>query len=32
MFVDALQRGKQPPERALTVAVSVPSLSDLKRH
>jgi ribose transport system substrate-binding protein len=32
MFVDALQRGKQPPERALTVAVSVPSLSDLKRR
>ncbi|HEV2197490.1 MAG TPA: substrate-binding domain-containing protein [Candidatus Acidoferrum sp.] len=32
MFVDALQRGKQPPERALTTAVSVPSLSDLKRR
>ena len=32
MFVDALQRGKQLPERALTVAVSVPSLSDLKRR
>jgi len=32
MFVDALQRAKQPPERALTVAVSVPSLSDLKRR
>ena len=32
MFVDALQRGKQPPERALTVAVSVPPLSDLKRR
>lgn len=32
MFVDALQRSKQPPERALTVAVSVPPLSDLKRR
>ena len=32
MFVDALQRGKQPPERALTTAVSVPPLSDLKRR
>ncbi len=32
MFVDALQRGKQPPERALTVPVSVPPLSDLKRR
>ena len=32
MFVDALQRGKQPPERALTVAVSVPPLSDLNRR
>lgn len=32
MFVDALQRGKQPPERALTVAISVPPLSDLKRR
>lgn len=32
MFVDALQRGKHPPERALTVAVSVPALSDLKRR
>jgi ribose transport system substrate-binding protein len=30
VFVDALQRGKQPPERALTVPVSVPSLTDLK--
>ncbi len=30
MFVDALQRGKQPPERALTVPVSVPSLTELK--
>lgn len=30
MFVDALQRGKQPPERALTVPVSIPSLTDLK--
>lgn len=32
MFVDVLQRSKQPPERALTVAVSVPPLSDLKRR
>jgi ribose transport system substrate-binding protein len=32
MFVDALQRAKQLPERALTTAVSVPSLSDLKRR
>ena len=32
MFVDILQRSKQPPERALTVAVSVPPLSDLKRR
>lgn len=32
MFVDALQRGKQPPERALTTVVSVPSLSDLRRR
>jgi len=32
MFVDALQRGKQPPERALTVPVSIPPLSDLKRR
>src|SRR5216110_415003 len=32
MFVDALQRGKLPPERALTVPVSVPPLNDLKRR
>ncbi|HKW63359.1 MAG TPA: substrate-binding domain-containing protein [Candidatus Acidoferrum sp.] len=32
MFVDVLQRSKQPPDRALTVAVSVPPLSDLKRR
>jgi ribose transport system substrate-binding protein len=32
MFVDVLQRGKQPPERALTTAVSVPPLNDLKRR
>jgi ribose transport system substrate-binding protein len=32
MFVDALQRGKQPTDRALTTAVSVPPLSDLKRR
>jgi ribose transport system substrate-binding protein len=30
MFVDALKRGKQPPERALTSAVSVPPLNQLK--
>ena len=28
--VDAFQRGKQPPERALTVPVSIPSLAELK--
>ena len=32
MFTEALQRGKQPPERALTVAVSVPPLSNLQRR
>jgi len=32
MFVDALQRSKQPPERALTVPVSIPSLIGLKRR
>ena len=32
MFVDVLQRGKQPLERALTTAVSVPPLNDLKRR
>jgi len=32
MFVDALQRGKQPLERALTVPVSVPPLGDLRRR
>ena len=32
MFVEALQRGKQPPERALTVPVSVPPLNELKRR
>ena len=32
MFVDVLQRGKQPPERALTTAVSVPPLNNLKRR
>ncbi len=31
MFVEALQRGKQQPERALTVAVSIPPLNQLKR-
>jgi ribose transport system substrate-binding protein len=30
MFVDAFKRGKQPPERALTSAVSVPPLNQLK--
>jgi len=32
MFVEALQRGKQLPERALTVAASVPPINQLKRH
>jgi len=32
MIVDALQRGKQLPERALTVPVSVPPLGALKRR
>jgi len=32
MFVDAFERGKQPPERALTVPVSVPPLNELKRR
>lgn len=32
MLVEALERGKQPPERALTTVVSVPSLGDLKRR
>lgn len=32
MFVDAMQRGKQLPERALTVAVSVPPVGQLKRR
>lgn len=32
MFVDALQRGKQPPERALTVPVSIPPLGEVKRR
>ena len=30
MFVEALKNGKQPPERALTVPVSIPALADLK--
>lgn len=30
MFVDALKRGKQAAERALTVPVSIPSLAQLK--
>jgi ribose transport system substrate-binding protein len=32
IFVDAFVSGKQPPERALTVAVSVPPLNELKRR
>jgi ribose transport system substrate-binding protein len=32
MFVDALKRGKQPPERALTSAVSIPPLNQLKHR
>jgi len=32
MFVDAFERGKQPPERALTVPVSVPPVNELKRR
>jgi ribose transport system substrate-binding protein len=30
MFVDALRQGRRPPERALTVPVSIPSLAELK--
>jgi len=30
MLVDAIQNGKKPPERALTVAVSLPALDQLK--
>src|SRR5205085_11301549 len=32
IFVDALQRGKQPPDRALTVPVSIPPINELKRR
>ena len=32
MFVEAFQRGKQPPERALTVPVSFPPLNELTRR
>ncbi|MBA0087677.1 MAG: substrate-binding domain-containing protein, partial [Acidobacteria bacterium Pan2503] len=32
LFVEAFERGKQPPERALTVPVSVPPLNELKRR
>jgi ABC-type sugar transport system substrate-binding protein len=32
MFVDGMQRGKQLPERAITVAASVPPLDQLKRR
>ena len=30
VFVDAIKRGKQPPERALTTAVSIPPISQLR--
>ena len=30
MLFHAIQNGKKPPERALTVPVSIPSLQDLK--
>src|SRR5271169_6741271 len=30
MLVDAIQNGKKPPERALTVPVSIPALPELK--
>ena len=30
MLVDALQNSKMPPERAITVAVSVPALESLR--
>jgi ribose transport system substrate-binding protein len=30
MLVDAIQNGKKPPERALTVPVSIPALQELK--
>jgi len=30
MLVDAIQNGKKPPERALTIAVSLPALDQLK--
>jgi len=32
MLFDAMQRGKPLPERALTVPVSIPALSDLRHH
>ena len=32
MFVDGMQRGKQLPERAITVATSVPPFEQLKRR
>ena len=32
MFVDAFERGRQPPERVLTVPVSIPPLKELKRR
>ena len=32
MFVDALAQRKQPPERALTVPTSIPSLAEMKTH
>ena len=32
VFVDAFERGKQPPERAFTVPVSIPPFNELKRR
>lgn len=32
MLFDAIQNGKKPPERALTVPISIPSLDQLKPH
>lgn len=32
MLADALKQGKQPPERVLTVPVSIPTLDELKRR
>jgi hypothetical protein len=30
MLLEAIQKGKKPPERALTVPVSIPPLDQLK--